>query len=81
MTITDLFNSILAVAKVAIPLVAGSEAGKYVATAEAILKTIDAVRPLVDAAKGEQLDVTRAELDATIARVNAHADQTIDKLG
>ena len=78
---SQLLTDILKLAESAVPVIAGTEGAKYVETAKAIVGLIETVKPLLDVRDQDRAEVTRMELDATIARVNAHADQTIGRLG
>lgn len=82
MTQRALLTSILDVAKLVVPVIGGPAGGTFLAAGQAAITLIDSVRGkgLFSSAEEEQLEVTRAELDQTVARVNAHADQTLDRL-
>lgn len=77
----DLLNEILKLAEAAIPVIAGPDGDKYLAAGRAIVGLIESVQSMLDQGDQAKAEVTRAELDAVIARVNAHADTTIASLG
>lgn len=84
MNATALLTNLLSAAKTAIPFIGGpvGEAVKSaLAAGSSISSAIGAVKHLVSDDLRREADVTQAELDATIARVNAHAQHTIDSLG
>jgi hypothetical protein len=81
MSAMPLLTNLLSAAKLVIPLIAGAGGEKLLAAGQSIASALRGVKHLYDEATQREIDVTQGELEATITRVNAHAQHTIESLG
>lgn len=81
MTPTALLTDLLNVAKAAATVIGGPGGEVFAEVGTALSGVLSSVKHLYDGVTQKDVEVTQAELEATIARVNAHANETIGKLG
>jgi hypothetical protein len=75
-----LIDNLFGLADAFVPALLGETGQRYVDGARAVVEVIDKVADLIPDANKPLAEVKREQLDATIARVNAHADATMARL-
>jgi hypothetical protein len=80
--LSQLLTEAKKLASSAIGVIAGPATvpGRAIQAATAVLTLIDQLRPLFDGKDGEDLEISRTELDTRIQAVNGRFDRTIDTL-